>query len=153
MVAAHRPDLEGTGLAVPFAVGGPVFAAFIEELIFRGVLLSTFLSVTRPAVAIVLAAVLSTLVHATNAEFASQWLFYFAFSIFLGFVTFRANSLLPSIAIHVSLNFVGNLVFLFVGPWNPATLSDAWQSLLLGCALVSGAIVVALGRSTRKLVS
>jgi membrane protease YdiL (CAAX protease family) len=134
-------------------VAGPVFAAFVEEILFRGVLQTAFLRVTKPVIAIGLVAIFSTLAHAANAEFESQWLFYLVLAAFLGFVTFTTRSLLPAMILHGSMNFVGNLVFLFVGPWNSSTLPWLWQGLLLAGVLLFFGTAFVFGRSQRRPMS
>jgi len=79
-----------------------VLAPFIEEIIFRGVFLSTFATMMAPALAVLITALLFAVYH------ASLWAFvpHVILGIALGALALRCKTLWPAIALHALYNAV-----------------------------------------------
>ena len=75
---------------------GVVFAAFGEEMLFRGVLQRSLEHFREPAIAIVLSSVLFSIIH-FNPWAALQIMFL---GLFLGYLAWKANSIFPAIVLH-----------------------------------------------------
>lgn len=83
------------------AVGAPI----VEELFFRGLLLRALLGRTRPAIAVLLSAVLFGLAHFEATQFAGLA----AFGVVLGVLAWRTGRLTPGIGAHAAFNAVAVL--------------------------------------------
>ncbi len=91
---------------VVLVMSGVVFAAFAEEMLFRGVLQKTLEKHRDPALAIVLSAVFFAIIH-FNPWSALQIMFL---GIFLGYLAWKTNSIYPSILLHGINNLVSMIL-------------------------------------------
>ena len=82
-----------------------IIAPIVEEVIFRGLIMSGFSRNYRPAVAVILSALLFALFHLNPWQFAAA----FSLGIVLGWIRIRTGSVLACIAGHATHNA---LVFL-----------------------------------------
>lgn len=80
-------------------------APFLEELLFRGCFLKSFLKNYRPWVAIASSAFLFGLLHANPSQFVAG----FAVGLFLGYIYWRTDSLSMPILIHLFNNLLAFL--------------------------------------------
>lgn len=83
-----------------------VIAPVIEELLFRGFLLQTFLSVTNPAIASTATALIFSVIH---LEFQSIWIM-FVISLILNWIFMKSRSLWPAIGFHMINNSLAFLL-------------------------------------------
>jgi membrane protease YdiL (CAAX protease family) len=100
--------LSDGGLLDPFALlKAP--AAGVEELFFRGILISTLLSIVQPrgrfgvAGIVCVAAAIWTIIHIPTKN-AAELFGIFTGGIFLGYVYYYTRSLLMPIAVHATAN-------------------------------------------------
>jgi len=82
--------------AIILIAAGVLFAAFAEEMLFRGVLQRSLEHFREPAIAIVLSSVLFSIIH-FNPWAALQIMFL---GLFLGYLAWKANSIFPAIVLH-----------------------------------------------------
>jgi membrane protease YdiL (CAAX protease family) len=80
-------------------VGAPI----IEELVYRGLLQGALVRRVRPAVAVVVVALLFALVHFRPVQYPGL----FAFGLVLGVCALRTRRLGMAIAAHVGFNAAG----------------------------------------------
>lgn len=150
--APRRPSLITLQLQVTFAIVGPCFAAYVEELVFRGVIQASLERAVGIAPAVTLSSVLFMLSHLTNVEFSSQWPFYLLASMFLGFITWRTDCLGIAIVLHIALNLAGNITLLVVGPVNTYQMHASAQWLIgvgLGAVAIAMAILLRIDFAAR----
>ena len=88
-----------------------IIAPIVEEVIFRGIIMSGFSRNYHPAVAIFFSALLFALFHLNPWQFAAT----FALGLILGYIRIRTDSVLACIAGHATHN---GLVFLSVYYYN-----------------------------------
>jgi membrane protease YdiL (CAAX protease family) len=87
------------GLVLMVVVGAPI----IEELVYRGLLQGALVRRVRPAVAVVVVALLFALVHFRPVQYPGL----FAFGLVLGVCALRTRRLGMAIAAHVGFNAAG----------------------------------------------
>ena len=98
------------------ATGWPTFVYFVlaapllEELIFRGIMLDGLLKRYKPLTSIVISSLLFGLVHLNPWQFVTG----FVIGCFLGWVYYRTGSVGACILIHMSANFSGYVLRLFL---------------------------------------
>lgn len=83
-----------------------VLAGFAEEMLFRGLLQRTLENYRDPAIAIVLSSVFFAMAH-FNPWTALQITFL---GLVLGYLSWKSNSILPSILLHSANNFLSILM-------------------------------------------
>lgn len=100
--AAHSNWLlEGSGFAI--FVSTVIMAPLIEELIFRGLMLSRLRKGMSDGVAILLSALIFGLAHGQII-----WIIYaFVLGVILGLVAVKSESILPTMTLHMVFNFCG----------------------------------------------
>ena len=106
------------GDAVAILLAGVIFASVSEEMLFRGVLQNTLEHYRDPAMAIVSSAVFFALVH-FNPWTSIQILLL---GLVFGYVTWKSQSILPSIILH-ALNNLASLLMM-----NAPEQSLAWYA-------------------------
>lgn len=94
-----------------------VAAPILEELIFRGIVLKTFLKKYKPMKAIVLSALLFGIVHFNPWQFIAA----FAMGIAIAWVYYQTKSIFPAIFIHFVNNFSGFILGKKYGDINLST--------------------------------
>jgi membrane protease YdiL (CAAX protease family) len=142
LAAPERMSLTTFQLQFSFAVIGPGLAAFVEEVVFRGVLQPRLERSLGVAAGILACSLLFTLAHAGNTEFSVQAYSYFIASIYFGIIAWRTDSLFISVIGHVALNVAGNAVVFIVGPVNSGNWSTtiAWFAGIATMVAFSGFI-------------
>lgn len=109
------PTLEHILLSTLFAV---VLAPFLEELLFRGILLLWLRRLFGPWPAILLSSAVFAVLH-VDAWPAPIPLFVLA--LFLGYLTYRTSSLVAPIVLHATFNGVSMLVLVLQVFWPVGT--------------------------------
>lgn len=117
---AEHPAL----LAVLVAMSG-LIVPVLEELFYRGIIMTTLLRTGRPAVAIVGSGLLFGLVHLTAQVTSVPALA--AFGIALGYVYYRTRNLWAPVAMHAAFNLY-SLGLTIVAPRVAAWLSNLSQA-------------------------
>lgn len=79
--------------------------AYSEELIFRGLLLGIFISIVSVRKAILLQAILFSLVHWPQDPDLSILAWRILVGYIFGYVAYKSNSLLPGFLVHTTWNF------------------------------------------------
>ena len=142
---------------VALALSGSVLAGLAEELVFRGYLLRALLVRWRPALAIGVSSVLFAAMHGDLA----YDVFVLPAGVCLGYVAWRADSIVPTIVCHASVNALGQTGIAVFGKWSarsaglaPCAHDTPTLALLASAALVVSAALVWIGiwrvqRSTR----
>jgi len=91
---------------VVLVMSGVIFAAFAEEMLFRGILQRTIEKYRDPAIAMVLSAVFFAIIH-FNPWSALQIVFL---GLFLGYLAWKTNSIYPAIILHGINNLVSMIL-------------------------------------------
>ncbi len=110
-----------------------LIAPVVEELLFRGVILRSFLLRYSPAIAIVHSAAVFGLIHLNVHQFMSA----FGFGLFAGWLYWRFRSTLPCMLAHAAFNIAVLVTHRTVDDplsWSPPEY--AWV-LALPCALLA----------------
>ncbi len=83
-----------------------------EEILFRGVLMSSLLETRSPIYAILVNSVLFSVMHTGNMGFSLLPLLnIFLFGVLLSIITIRCGSIFPALAIHSAWNFAEGCLF------------------------------------------
>ncbi len=112
-VTAAEGALERIALVVGVALAAPV----IEEALFRGLLQAALETRLRYRYAIAVTAMAFGLMHGPDGA-----LFFFFWSLPVGWVTWRSGSVLPAVVVHAVNNIAGLLGYLAAGPIEPAAI-------------------------------
>jgi len=102
---------EGTLEQIALVVGVVLAAPVIEEALFRGLLQGVLEVRLRHGYAIAVAAMAFGLLHGPDGV-----LFFFFWSLPVGWVTWRSGSILPAVVVHAVNNIAGLLGYLAAGP-------------------------------------
>ena len=117
----------GVNRAVPMMIATFVIAPFGEELFFRGVIMGYAKRYMPPAFAILFQGVLFGLYHGNIV----QGIYACILGCLLGFVAYKANTLLASMILHFSIN----LSVLFI--------PSVWFEETVRCSIITaGALVL-----------
>lgn len=111
-------QFDSMGEMLGLVLAGVLLAAFAEEMLFRGLIQRTLEHYREPAMAIVLSSVFFALIH-FNPWTSIQILLL---GLVMGYVTWKSQSILPSIIIHGMNNFLSLMLM------NSAEESLAWYS-------------------------
>lgn len=129
--AAASEDVVGTLTAVAL-ISTVLVAPAVEEILFRGIILSRLRKAMPAAPAILLSALVFGLMHGQML-----WIAYAAFlGIILALVAVRTKSILATILLHVTFNFTGMLV--------PRLVPEASGAVYMAIA-AAGAVLTAVG--------
>jgi membrane protease YdiL (CAAX protease family) len=133
---------------VALVLSGSVLAGLAEELVFRGYLLRALLVRWRPALAIGVSSVLFAAMHGDLA----YDVFVLPVGVFLGYVAWRADSIVPTIVCHMSVNALAQTGIAVFGKgvgraagFAPGARLDAPTLALLAAALVVSVALAWLG--------
>jgi membrane protease YdiL (CAAX protease family) len=96
----QRAFSEMASLSAPALVGACLLAPVLEEMLFRGIILRSFLKRYPPGIAIVHSAAVFGLAHMNLYQFAIAM----TLGLVLGWLYERTRSLWPCIALHASYN-------------------------------------------------
>ena len=83
------------------AIGVVIIAGIVEEGLFRGVLQKSFESEKSPLKAVIISSTVFSIVH-----FSPQIVQIFSLGALLGYIAFRADSIYPSIVLHIVNNAI-----------------------------------------------
>lgn len=129
--AAASEDLAGTLTAVAL-ISTVLVAPVVEEILFRGIILSRLGKAMPVAPAVLLSALVFGLMHGQIL-----WIAYAAFlGIILALVAVRTKSILATILLHVTFNLTGMLV--------PRLVTEASVAVYMAIA-AAGAALAAVG--------
>lgn len=83
------------------AIGVVIIAGIVEEGLFRGILQKSFESEKSPLKAVIISSTVFSIVH-----FSPQILQIFSLGALLGYIALRADSIYPSIVLHIVNNAI-----------------------------------------------
>jgi membrane protease YdiL (CAAX protease family) len=90
-----------------------IFAPVLEELIFRGLVQSTFYKVATPTAAVIFTSMVFLLLHGSYYTNLRALLSVLALGLCFGIWRERTQSLLPGIVVHLTNNILASLLMLF----------------------------------------
>jgi CAAX protease family protein len=109
-------DNRDVGTVALFVVGAVILAPIVEELLFRGVLLRALLRKVQPITAVLLSAVIFSLVHYIGDPNTLPFLpALTALGAVLAVVAIRSGDLSTPIFIHAGFNLTTTILFLVSG--------------------------------------
>ncbi len=116
----------------------------VEEVVFRGLVLSRLRQVMSGWLAVVLSALVFGLCHGQPV-----WMGYaFVLGLFFGWLTLRARSILPAMAAHFVFNAIGHISVLLDGVVEqPVLLAGLFLISLIACLLTRKGLAHLLRRS------
>ena len=148
MLRSGQPSLSVIALVT---VASMLLLGFSEEVMFRGIVLQAGLRRFGPAVAVLLSAIVFTLMHVVNLlavlgpiALLQQLSFVFFFGIAMACIALRANSFLPLMAFHGlwdTVQFLGRL-------WQ-ADFAPFYVPAIALNAVMAGMLWVSLARHKR----
>jgi membrane protease YdiL (CAAX protease family) len=112
-VTTAEGALERIALVIGVALAAPV----IEEALFRGLLQGVLEMRLRYRFAIAVTAMAFGLLHGPDGA-----LFFFFWSLPVGWMTWRSGSILPAVVVHAVNNIIGLLGYLAAGPVEPEAI-------------------------------
>ncbi len=112
-VTRAQDTAERVALVIAVVLAAPV----IEEALFRGLLQGTLEARLRGWLAIAVAALAFGLLHGREGT-----LFFFFWSLPLGWITWRSGSIRPAIVVHAVNNLVGMLGLIASDPVEPESI-------------------------------
>lgn len=126
-VAATESAAERIVLTVTIALAAPV----IEEALFRGLLQGALEARLRPWLAIALAAMPFALLHGPLPA-----IFFFFWSLPVGWVTWRTGSIRPGVVVHALNNMVGLIGLLTAGSLEAESVERGAGAMMLAVAVL-----------------
>ena len=128
--------LEGSGFAIILST--VIMAPLVEELIFRGLMLSRLRKAMSDWGAILLSALIFGVAHGQIL-----WMVYtFVLGVIFGLVAVKSESILPTLALHMTFNFCGVVLPYLLGE----TISGGFciAMLVIGVLATAALLVVLL---------
>ncbi len=104
-----------------------IFGPFVEELMFRGILLKMF----GAAVGVIFSIVITSLLFAVSHGNLSQAWYTLILGLLLGVVRYKSTSLWSAIALHTAFNITGAIISL-----------RSFEFSVFECAVISGLSLV-----------
>ena len=126
LVTSSASILERVILTLTVVLAAPL----VEEALFRGLLQGVLERRARPWFAIVGAAAPFALMHGPTAA-----IFFFFWSLPLGWIAWRTGSIRPGIVVHALNNMVGLMALLAAGPIDPGSL-ERGPGLIVAAVLI-----------------
>ena len=123
-----------------------LLAPVIEEMLFRGLLQGTLEKRLRPWLAIAVTSMAFALLHGPQGAF-----FFFFWSLPIGWVTWRTDSIRPAIVVHAVNNLVGLVGLLATGVSDRVAPEGGVGTSLFGALLLVASAVFAV-RLCRRIV-
>lgn len=130
LVSSAVSAAERVIMMLTVALAAPV----VEEALFRGLLQGALERRLRPWVAIAVAAVPFALMHGPRAA-----VFFFFWSLPLGWITWRTDSIRPGIVVHAVNNLVGLVGLLAAAPFDPASAEGEEELIPLALLVIAAA--------------
>jgi len=137
IISGSHGVLERIVLTISVILAAPV----IEEALFRGLLQGTLDTRMRPWSAIIVAALPFALLHGPKPA-----LFFFFWSLPVGWVTWRTGSIRPGIVVHAINNLVGLIGLFAAGSFETEPVEQG-----IGAIVVSAAVLALAAMWTARL--
>jgi membrane protease YdiL (CAAX protease family) len=123
-----------------------LLAPVIEEMLFRGMLQGTLEKRLRPWLAIAVTSMAFALLHGPQGA-----LFFFFWSLPIGWVTWRTDSIRPAIVVHAVNNLIGLVGLLATGVSDRVAPESGLGTSLFGALLLVVSVLLAV-RLCRRIV-
>ena len=131
--SSNQPN--GVHQGIVYFIGAILLGPILEELVFRGTILSGMLDNYSPRKAILLSAIIFGLVHGSPIQIVPA----FFWGLLFGYTFYKTRSIILVIFLHITVNFTGSL-----GNWmhpahQPYTFLSAYGQyswLVYGIALI-----------------
>lgn len=118
-----------------------IIAPILEELIFRGIILDGFLKIYSPKKSIIWSALLFAGIHLNPWQAIGAFLI----GLFMGWIYYRTESIIPGIIIHFTNNLIAFLLFVWSAD-NAFTFVELVENkTLFGLAAVCSALLFYFG--------
>ncbi|NIN71697.1 MAG: CPBP family intramembrane metalloprotease [Gemmatimonadetes bacterium] len=126
---------EGALEQVALVIGVALAAPLIEEALFRGLLQGVLEARLRHRFAIAVTAMAFGLLHGPDGA-----LFFFFWSLPVGWVTWRSGSILPAVVVHAVNNIVGLFGYIAAGPVEPEDIEYGSGAIPLAVTILLVAV-------------
>jgi membrane protease YdiL (CAAX protease family) len=126
---------EGALEQIALVIGVALAAPLIEEALFRGLLQGVLEARLRHRFAIAVTAMAFGLLHGPDGA-----LFFFFWSLPVGWVTWRSGSILPAVVVHAVNNVVGLLGYVAAGPVEPEDIEYGAGAIPLALTILLVAV-------------
>jgi membrane protease YdiL (CAAX protease family) len=126
---------EGVLEQIALVVGVALAAPLIEEALFRGLLQGVLEMRLRHRFAIAVTAMAFGLLHGRDGA-----LFFFFWSLPVGWVTWRSGSIMPAVVVHAVNNITGLLGYLAAGPVEPEEIEYGAGAIPLAVTILLVAV-------------
>jgi membrane protease YdiL (CAAX protease family) len=126
------------------AIGACITAPILEELLFRGLILSSFSKRFGPIIAIIISSLVFSLLHIVPSVIAGLFLN----SLIVGWVVFKTRSIICGILVHSLNNTIAMIEILIIGNDNLemiSKLNSLEDFIYCSAYLLLGAIGVIMG--------
>ncbi len=127
LVTGDISTVERMLLVLTVALAAPV----VEEALFRGLLQGVLEARMRPWLAIAMTALPFALLHGPGPA-----IFFFFWSLPLGWVTWRTGSIRPGIVVHAVNNLVGLIGLLSAGPIDPESVESGPRLVMMALLIL-----------------
>jgi len=108
-----------------------LIAPIFEELIFRGIILDGFLKIYSPKKSIIWSSILFAFIHLNPWQAIGAFLI----GLFIGWIYYRTQSIIPCILIHFTNNLMAFLIFVLSSN-NVLTFSDLVDNKIIFITLI-----------------
>ncbi len=147
LAAPTPPEGVSTGFGWVFLLMVPIIAGVLSEIAYRGIMQTRFEAIAPLWPTLVVLAIINTLGHMGFTDVSTQWIYLVAMNIGFGYTAYLAQSIIPVIVVHATMNVI------FPGSqylWGPFALGELSAPSLaaiavLGIALASAAVWLARG--------
>lgn len=116
-----------------------VVSPIVEEVVFRGLIMTRLARVVRPMTAVLLSAAVFGLCHGELVWFC----YAFVLGVVFGWMDMRARSILPSMLAHITFNTIGQTI----STLNALFPKGGWEIWVMAGLLVIAAVAAMLDRS------
>lgn len=126
---------EGSLELIALVIGVALAAPLIEEAMFRGLMQGVLEARLRHWFAIAVTAIAFGLLHGPDGA-----LFFFFWSLPVGWVTWRSGSIVPAVVVHAVNNIVGLFGYLAAGPVDPEDIDYGSGAIPLAVTILLVAV-------------
>ena len=117
-----------------------ILAPLVEEIVFRGAILKSLLKSVKPMWAIVVSALLFSLIHANPAQMPHAFLI----GLLLGWMYWRTGSILPGIALHWINNTTAYAAYRIAPSMADASMTELFGSTPRICLAIGFSLLILL---------
>jgi membrane protease YdiL (CAAX protease family) len=140
LAAPALPQGVSTGFGLVFLLMIPIIAGVLAEIAYRGIMQTRFEAIAPLWPTLVVLAIINTLGHMGFTDVSTQWIYLMAMNIGFGYTAYLAQSIIPVIVVHATMNVI------FPGSqylWGPFALGELSGLSLAAIALLGTALTAA----------